>query len=539
MLAHLPTLTNAQHLASLKSITEILSSQRFHKLLYIFVPVVLVTLFLIMAVVYGAPVFQFDDSYITLHNAQVLLWGADPNYESPALVGATSVVHTVVVTGLLVLLPPLWALMVAQWIGVLLYALGVIYLGQIKRVSTFGTVLLLISAILLPGTPYQLLNGLETGLMMAAAVWSLALAGNKDRFRELSIISGILPFIRPELAVLSVLLLGTQIYSRRLDPDRIRWAGRILAFAALGALPWVTLLYANTGHFLPTSISAKRLFFAEAGLKPSIKWAWLSHKLTDFVSGLWIFAFAALFFLIDPQGLISIVFILAFVASYYLEFPGALGHYAGRYMYALLPFLVSAMATGLARQSRLIRYCAFVILLLSILYEMGQAPAGWRAYLEGRHYTTTELADVAKFCSDRIPTTSRIMVHDAGYIAYATRFHLVDFVGLKTPAAIELHRILTFPTVGRRRAEAVHQFALRTQPEYLVMLQGWDQLFQITNGLRSRGWELEEIRDIPDNDGIAAKAHYSVYKIRYTGNDFKPNIVSQTSQMHDLAKGMH
>ena len=46
----------------------------------------------------GSPVFPVNDAYITLHNAQVLHWGHDPNYPgTPALAGATSAVHLALV----------------------------------------------------------------------------------------------------------------------------------------------------------------------------------------------------------------------------------------------------------------------------------------------------------------------------------------------------------------------------------------------------------------------------------------------------------
>ena len=47
------------------------------------------------AVTYGAPVFPYDDAYISLHSADVLYHGADERFVgTPALAGATSPVRS-------------------------------------------------------------------------------------------------------------------------------------------------------------------------------------------------------------------------------------------------------------------------------------------------------------------------------------------------------------------------------------------------------------------------------------------------------------
>src|SRR4051812_13791878 len=73
--------------------------------------------------------FDLDDPYITLHNAQVLLSGRDPNYGAvPPLVGATSAIHLLLVTVLLCLSGPEVALHLANWLGIALYLGGIVRL---------------------------------------------------------------------------------------------------------------------------------------------------------------------------------------------------------------------------------------------------------------------------------------------------------------------------------------------------------------------------------------------------------------------------
>jgi hypothetical protein len=91
--------------------------------------VVVATLTLVLASVLWCArtpfVFPLDDAYITLHNAQVLRSGQDPNYGVPALIGATSLVHLALVTlATTVVDPPVLASFLVTVLGVLLYAQG-------------------------------------------------------------------------------------------------------------------------------------------------------------------------------------------------------------------------------------------------------------------------------------------------------------------------------------------------------------------------------------------------------------------------------
>src|SRR5437764_1293450 len=117
------------------------------------------------------PLFDLDDPYITLHNAQALLSGHDVSYGTTSpLVGATSAVHLLLVTALLLFVQPLWALYLANWLAILLYALGLARLAFQHKPTCLPAALLAAAGLLVAETPYLLPNGMATGLAVAGSV---------------------------------------------------------------------------------------------------------------------------------------------------------------------------------------------------------------------------------------------------------------------------------------------------------------------------------------------------------------------------------
>jgi hypothetical protein len=131
--------------------------------------------------------------------------------------------------------------------------------------------------------------------------------------------------------------------------------------------------------------------------------------------------------------------------------------------------------------------------------------ARWEAHLNNRRFTSGELAVVADWCNRNLPPDATLLVHDAGYISYATRFRLTDMVGLKTPGNIPFHVNGTWRTCGAGRGAAVAAIAREQHPDYLVMLRGWDRIYRITDGLRAAGFRLDELRHVREG--------YEVYRL--------------------------
>jgi hypothetical protein len=96
-------------------------------------------------------------------------------------------------------------------------------------------------------------------------------------------------------------------------------------------------------------------------------------------------------------------------------------------------------------------------------------------------------------------------VQDAGYIAYATRFRILDFVGLKTPEAIPLNREYTWPTAGQGRAQAVSALAVKGQGDYLISLTQQSDIKTLPQELGALGWQVSLLKSFPP---------YAIYRIQ-------------------------
>jgi hypothetical protein len=447
-----------------------------------------------------APLFPVDDAYITLHNARALLSGVDKNFGgTPALVGATSSVHLAAVAALGVAMPLPWALDASLWIAAVLYALGIARLATVLGASPVAACLLALAGLLAGGTPHQLFNGLETGLAMAACVWALALASERAPSRAVMLVLGALcgamPFIRPELAALSLLLLpvpAIRLYRIQGSAAALRALVLCSVAAVLCALPWIIWTWAVTGSVIPATAGAKRAWFAEAGLPAVVKSEWVLNELS---AALWSFGLVSLAAMAlvwrTLTGVLGLLFAAALVAVYWVNLPGALAHYERRYLFVLAPVLLLGAATAF-RYLRPRRQALFAAALLAqgVMF----APAHGRQHQEDMDFTSLQLQPVAAWCTENLPRDAVLLVHDVGYIAWATSFRMVDLVGLKTPGSIPDHQAMTFPSNGQRRHEAIARIASRAGATHLVSLDSWDSIFLIQDALREHGWKLDPLR---------------------------------------------
>ena len=464
-------------------------------------------------------VFPVDDAYITLHNAAVLVEGADPNYGVSGLVGATSLLHLAMVAAFALVMPAEWALHTVMWLGVLAYATGALRLAFVHQASVSEALLILVAGCLAAEVPHQLMNGLETGWAMAALVWTMACASETlDRSRMTAALCGALPLLRPELVVVSGAVFALQAWRH--------WRARGAIGAALPAiiadagaamavvLPFVIALWVATGSPSPGTVNAKRQFFAEGCLPAAVKGSWVTANLISFASLLGALSAAAALLVIAPLGRAGLLFILALLLAYYREFPGALSHYEHRYLYPILPFLLYGVVSVIRDGRRILRGIAVAIALASAVVSTWTAPARWQRHSTFLEFTVNELAAVAEWARRSIPPASRVLVHDAGYIAYATDLPLIDLVGLKTPLSAVEHARWTWPTCGRSRGQAVHRIALAANAEYAIVLRGWNAIFEIVPALRRAGWGVETLR--------TSRGGYDVFRLTRPRNSRLP-----------------
>lgn len=456
----------------------------------------------------SSPVFPMDDAYITLHNAMSLRAGADVNYPGvPPLVGATSAPHVALTAGLMNFLPPAWALYFAAWLGAALYCAGLCRLMTVLRLPPLPASLLAVVGLTLGGVPHQLFNGLETGWAMAGVTWGLATAADPDprRSRRAALVAGQLPFLRPELAVVSVLLLALLLRRRLREGGGLGAAAGDVGAALLSAAPWLAWITVSTGMPFPETAFAKRAFFAEGQAHSFEKWAWAATALAQFFASMGLATLGLVFLPGSGLGRIGLAFTGVLVLAYASQFPGALGHYENRYLYVTVPFLLYGLMLAVAPRIRTIRVMGVLLIAAAAIQALATLPAAVELHRQNCTFTTTELAGVAAWCQSHLPADSRLLVHDAGYIAYATRLKLVDLVGLKTPSSVARHRELTWPTGGRARGAAIARIALEQQGNFLCVLEGWERIYRIAAGLRDAGWRVVAV--------WRSRLGYTVYEI--------------------------
>lgn len=448
---------------------------------------------------FGHPAFV-DDAYISLANARALLHGQNPGYpESSPLTGATCAPHVFLLASLSLVFEGEWACWIAGLLGALAFALGSARLALALRVTEPTAAALVLAALFIGNTPYQLLNGLETSLAMAGVVWTLALCSRDTAHddRGTALLCGTLPALRPELVVLSALILfHIGLRSVRRPSPSPRHALLVLGVCALlGSAPWLAAYWAYTGSPVPATMAAKKAFFAEScsttAWKLTTFGATFSRLLREW--GPWLAASSLLAF--APLGRLLLAFCAAFLAVYYVEFPGALGHYELRYLYVFVPFLLYGLGVGLARTSpRRMRQLSGALLIACVGYSALRLPASLELIQDVTSFTRNELYPLGRTLNQHAPPGTKLLVHDAGFLNYATDLPSADLVGLKTPGSMHWHQEITLPTCGRARAEAVHRIALDSGAELFVVLRKWDRIFGLTSALARHGWSIEPIQ---------------------------------------------
>ncbi len=446
----------------------------------------------IFAIVYslnGGAAFPTDDAFINLHNTQVLRLGRDGKYDGvPALVGATSGVHLALLLALEPLVyPDTVALYVLSSLSGVAYVLGVFYMCLNIGCPRLEAALIALGSLVFAGTLFQVLNGMDTGLAMAAVAWDIKLLTDKRRTFWLPALCGVMPFIRPELSFLSAASMFI-VFWEKYTATSFKIAAA--AVAASSSVPFLLWYWIDTGSLVPNTVGAKMYFFAERYADWSDKSLYMLSAVSKAALASFPLFLCLGFARPAAVGRMLALFVAVFLGAYFWRFPGGLLHNGGRYLYVLAPIVLFGVACGLSSESRKL---TLRIVAISILF----LPLGFVAQL--KDYRThivgfqESLTDVVRWINANLPDQPMVMVHDAGYVAYAGHAALVDLVGLKTPAAMEFHKRLTYPSAGLQRSRAVAEIADRFQPQYLLVLQDWDESFRLVEGLRGEGWTAREV----------------------------------------------
>lgn len=407
--------------------------------------------------------FPLDDAYITMHNARALYAGADATYGLSPLTGATSLVHLLLVAILGLALPLPWASFVVSLGGAAGYAVALDRLAA--NLESWRRPALVSIGLAIGTVPNFLVNGLETSLAMAVVAWLLALRDDK----RLSLLVGLSPFVRPELAILGVALLARQMLA--LDGrDRVR---SLLSAAAVAA-PFAAWSLIETGHLLPGTMAAKVAFFRDNDVG-------FVARLAAPVMSLAGYGLAPLLLgLLGLRSGPSWVFLAAVLGTGIALIHGAFDWNEGRYLAPLLPVLLMGIA-----DSRRTVVIAFVAAWAAIFLP-GQLNklVGTRAWYQVERNSLAAALGM-------LPRGTVVLVHDAGLPAWAApHLRLVDVVGLKTPTSVAAHEELT--RRGCQWGRALSRIAAQSRAEYVLVLQRpyWRC---VGDNLRDQGWRMQTV----------------------------------------------
>ncbi|MFT4792588.1 MAG: hypothetical protein ACJAVR_001228 [Paracoccaceae bacterium] len=436
----------------------------------------------------GGPAFPLDDAYIVLFNVRALVEGA-PNFPAELpLTGATSLLHTLLTAPFAALLGPETGLWVLCWLGVAVAASGALTLGRTVGLSPGWSAALTIAALSMGRAPIVLINGLETSWAMAALLWICVCFARDPVSRIGAFLCGILPFIRPELGLFSlILMLGAakNLRSRRRD---------MLLAAALCIGPALALLavqWTLSGSPLPRTGEAKRLFFGIAALDFAPRIAVFLRDLGRFLPTMGLLWVGALLVRGDaPRRVYGAAVLLAVVAAvFYGRIPF---QNASRFMWFVMPpmvFALAVVAAGDGRRALLAKGAIAVSLALNLWSLASRVPADMRTTADAR---TAQYAQGTWVRANLDPART-LLVHDVGFVSWGTDQRLVDFVGLKTPGSIAVHRRLTGVQGIAALPEALDEILRGAEACAMLVLRDWNRWKRFAVGLRERGWTAQQI----------------------------------------------
>jgi len=444
------------------------------------------------------PLARSDDAYIALHSARVVLSRQDPVFGTAALVGATCPAYIALLSTILALgiRSGDTALRLANASAIVAYAAAVWYLGKVIDLSK-GRRLSLVVIALGSGVVIfvNLTNGLETGWAIAILTFAIASA-HAGNIAGVTISAALLPFLRPDLAPASVLVLSYGIRGRSRRQQVLA-----LALAGIVAAPWLIWTRIDTGSWITQTIRAKRLFFAE-GCLPWLKKAEIGIEYSGialaqtFPLGVGILALGR-----DRLGRVGLLAIGISLIAYVLEFPSALAHTSFRYQAAILiPWLCYGCALGFSRIPTLVGASAAV----AVIAAHATFPHDQDLEFAREVRATAEWADV------QLPADAVLLVHDAGAISEFAHHRAVDLVGLKSPSSVDTHARWTRTSCLADRGTAIAAIARDSGASHLIALTGWDVFLR--PNLEAGGFVLTPIREPPPG-----KPGYTVFRLERPG----------------------
>lgn len=444
------------------------------------------------------PVFLNDDTYITLTYAKNLANGNGFIFNHPpAVLGTTTPLFTIIVTGLALILRSTDIPKIAVFLSAFCW-LGIAWLFFFFRtVWGLANWQVITLALVVIGSGWISFLGMEAYLFAFLLVLSFSIFFS-EHYLLSGLTSGLLFLTRGEgVLVLALLVIAVPIrcLSKRQSVD-IKLVQNILKLVVGFTLPvllWIIYAQLTFGSFLPNTLVAKQAQGQNAlwhSLLQRLIREWIpiwgksftSEKLPPFINFWWAIALIGFIDVLRQKRrwLILAVWVILYISGYTLLNVSAYWWYQLPILFALNIYFglgIIAIVEVLTKRikpynSALIISSFFILLLIFVLAKPTfNAMLAYPGDARGESYTA-----LSRWFDEHTDPSESIAYIEIGYLGYYTDNRIIDLAGLVLPDVV--------PHVAER------DFAWgfwRYKPDYYVYLPDFD-------------WALASIRTDPRFD---------------------------------------
>ena len=343
-----------------------------------------------------------------------------------------------------------------------------------------------------PSLAFAAVSGMEILLAGGIVLWAFAALSEK-RLRTASVLAALAPLARPELVLLTILVLI--VVERDMHLEKKPWAARLAVliptFSCVGG--WMLYCFLVSGYPLPNTFYAKF----------SSRQDFLAHNLgllVGHVTPSWTFFSTGVGFLLWALGAIvlcrsgllarliatfPLLFLLAVCSSQLIREPSPF--YWQRYFLPALPLLLVTMVIGVAhavgwalqQRTQRLRVVLTVAAALASIVACAGLPGSLRdrAHLYAWNCQNIQELNVAMamWLRDHAPVGETLAVTDAGAARYFSDRRVFDALGLNN------HGFLHGRAAGA--SELAHIGTVVTFPALLPALRGhadWQVLHRVS-----------------------------------------------------------
>jgi hypothetical protein len=421
----------------------------------------------------GAAGLPLDDPWIHLHFARNLVEGAGFSYNPGVPVAGSTA--------------PLWTLLIAA--GALVVGPSLALVKILGVLATLGAGMLTWRAALAWGASLSAAIGAGLGLVLSGALAWGALSGMEVSLAALLVAGALLahahdsPWGTALLAALAalarpeaVLLIPALLCAR---PITWRRLGTFLGVAAVLLLPFVIFCLMTVGRPFPATAAAKvegGLLGWAVGLPESlhtalwqrpwkfaedwVTWLGVTHEALPYVLGV---ALVAVVWRHGRRLAIPALLLVAHPLAMALLAPYREPSFQeGRYSLHLLPIAMVTLAAVLPHR---FPRSVFVGVVVYLLFAGPPLTAAAERYGRAVQNINAMQVHLGHWVDERLPADARLAVNDIGAIAYFSRRHIIDLMGLVTPDILPYRR--------EKGDGGVIRYLAETCPDHVIVFPKW------------------------------------------------------------------